>query len=65
MPESISPRFDAPDHRAFDFWLGDWEVRTPDGALAGTNIVTLQYDGGVLHERYVIVRQLWESTDEG
>jgi hypothetical protein len=22
---------DAPEHRAFDFWLGEWNVRTPDG----------------------------------
>lgn len=56
MPESISPRFDTPDHRAFDFWLGEWEVRTPDGALAGTNSITLEYDGGVLHERYATAR---------
>ncbi len=26
---------DAPEHRAFDFWLGEWQVRTPDGKLAG------------------------------
>ena len=21
---------EAPAHRAFDFWLGEWQVRTPD-----------------------------------
>lgn len=41
-----------PEHRAFDFWLGEWQVRTPDGALAGVNRITSEYNGCVLHERY-------------
>jgi hypothetical protein len=41
-----------PDHRAFDFWLGDWNVRTPNGKLAGTNRIESEYGGCVLHERY-------------
>ena len=28
-----------PSHE-FDFWLGDWAVRTPDGKLAGHNRIT-------------------------
>ena len=43
---------DAGEHRQFDFWLGDWEVRTPDGKLAGTNRIGREYDGCVLHDRY-------------
>ena len=43
---------DSPSHRQFDFWLGDWEVRTPDGALAGTNHIASEYEGCVLRERY-------------
>ena len=43
---------DAAAHREFDFWLGEWQVRTPDGKLAGTNRITREYDGCVLHERY-------------
>ena len=43
---------DAGEHRQFDFWLGDWEVRTPEGKLAGTNRITREYGGCVLHERY-------------
>ena len=38
--------------REFDFWLGEWEVRTPDGKLAGTNQIEREYGGCVLHERY-------------
>ena len=43
---------DAPEHRAFDFWLGEWSVRTPEGKLAGVNRIVREYGGCVLHERY-------------
>jgi len=48
---------DAREHRQFDFWLGEWNVRTPDGKLAGVNSISGEYGGCVLHERY--------STDRG
>jgi hypothetical protein len=48
---------DAAEHRQFDFWLGDWNVHTPDGKVAGVNSITREYEGCVLHERY--------STDRG
>jgi hypothetical protein len=67
---------DAPAHRAFDFWLGEWEVRTPDGKLAGVNRIEREYGGCVLHERYTTggaysgeslnvydaPRQVWHQT---
>lgn len=40
------------EHRQFDFWLGEWNVRTPDGKLAGVNSISSEYGGCVLHERY-------------
>ena len=43
---------DASEHRQFDFWLGAWEVHTPDGKLAGHNTISSEYGGCVLHERY-------------
>jgi hypothetical protein len=43
---------DAAEHRQFDFWLGEWNVHTPDGKLAGVNRITSEYGGCVLHERY-------------
>lgn len=46
----------ASEHRAFDFWLGEWQVRTPDGKLAGVNRIASEYDGCVLHERYDTAR---------
>jgi hypothetical protein len=47
---------DSAPHRQFDFWQGDWEVRTPDGKLAGVNRIEREYDGCVLHERYTTER---------
>ncbi len=29
-----------PEASGFDFWLGRWEVRMPDGTLIGTNTIT-------------------------
>jgi len=43
---------DTAAHHGFDFWLGEWDVRTPDGKLAGTNRIEREYGGCVLHERY-------------
>lgn len=42
---------DTPEHRQFDFWLGEWDVRGPSG-LAGINRIEREYDGCVVHERY-------------
>jgi hypothetical protein len=43
-------------YRQFDFWIGEWQVHTPDGKLAGTNRITREYEGCVLHERYTTPR---------
>jgi hypothetical protein len=51
-----TPAFEASEYRAFDFWVGEWDVRTPDGNLAGTNCIVREYGGYVLHERYVTDR---------
>jgi hypothetical protein len=45
----------SPEHRQFDFWLGDWDVRHPDGRLAGRNRIVSLFGGCVLHES-------WEGT---
>lgn len=65
-----------PAYRQFDFWLGQWEVRKPDGSLAGSNRIEKEYGGCVLHERYATpggyrgeslntydpARQVWHQT---
>ena len=39
-------------HRAFDFWLGDWDVFGPDGKLAGRSRVVAILDGCVVQEEW-------------
>jgi hypothetical protein len=41
-----------PEHRQFDFWVGDWEVTQPDGTLAGTNSIEIILGGCVLRESW-------------
>ena len=41
-----------PEHRQFDFWIGDWQVHKPDGTFVGINRITREYGGCVIHERY-------------
>ena len=43
-------------HRQFDFWLGDWDVSTPQGTPAGTNRVERILDGCAIQEH-------WEASD--
>ena len=51
-PSAPPPACAEPAHRAFDFWLGDWQVHKPDGTLAGRNRITREYAGCVIHEHY-------------
>jgi len=37
----------------FDFWVGRWEVRMPDGTLIGTNNITKRDGGCSIQERWV------------
>jgi len=42
-------------HRAFDFWIGAWDVRpvnAPADAPPAENIVTLEHDGCVVQEHW-------------
>lgn len=41
-----------PEAGAFDFWLGRWEVRLPDGTLIGTNNITKRDGGCSIQERW-------------
>ena len=42
----------APEHRQFDFWLGDWDVRGPAGRIVGRNRITALHKGCVLFESW-------------
>ena len=42
----------APEHRQFDFWLGDWTVRNPQGDIVGENHLTSLHKGCALFENW-------------
>jgi hypothetical protein len=46
------PNCATPEYRQFDFWVGDWNV-TVGGNQGGTNNVTLEEGGCVVHEHWV------------
>jgi hypothetical protein len=46
------PKCDTPEHRQFDFWLGDWQVASPNGQVAGRNVITLELSNCVVHEHW-------------
>jgi hypothetical protein len=41
-----------PERRQFDFWVGEWEVRQPDGSLVGRNSISALFDGCALREEW-------------
>lgn len=63
-------------YKAFDFWIGEWNVYTADGKLAGTNSIRKMTGGCVVHESYTTgrgyngqsvniydaTRQVWHQT---
>ena len=40
------------EHRQFDFWVGDWEVRKLDGTVVAHNRIEKEHGGCVVHENY-------------
>lgn len=46
------PDCSAPEHHAFDFWVGQWDVRVADNKLAGTNHVSSILGGCVILEEW-------------
>jgi len=41
-----------PEHRAFDFWVGEWDVFDPSGRRVAENVITLEMNDCVVHESY-------------
>lgn len=40
------------EHKQLDFWVGDWDVKTPQGQLAGTNTIQRLEDGCLILENW-------------
>lgn len=61
-PDGETPRsFErcaTPEHRQFDFWLGRWEVRDPDGEVVGHNEIRRVAGGCGLLE-------IWRGVEGG
>ena len=49
----VYPCETVPGFSHFDFWLGEWEVRTLDGTLAGHNTITKDQGGCGVTENWV------------
>ena len=47
-----APPCSALEFHQFDFWVGDWDVTTPDGKPSGTNIVTRPLGQCVIQEHW-------------
>ncbi|MGB5497870.1 MAG: hypothetical protein WBM77_02975 [Maribacter sp.] len=46
------------NHKAFDFWVGTWQVTNPDGSPAGINTI-------VKSESDCVIRENWTSAKAG
>jgi hypothetical protein len=42
----------APENRQFDFWVGNWEVKNPEGGMEGTNDITSIQGGCAIQEHW-------------
>jgi hypothetical protein len=49
-PASFGVRRACHENRAFDFWIGEWRVHSPNGKLAGTHRISSEHNGGVICE---------------
>lgn len=49
---AIAPACAAEPYRAFDFWLGTWDVRDTSNAVVARNVITRGNRGCTLHENY-------------
>jgi tetratricopeptide (TPR) repeat protein len=52
-PESAAAKAEIPLERAFDFWLGEWDVFDPEGTLAGTSRISSETGGRIIEENWV------------
>lgn len=69
-PAPPLPKCDAPEHRQFDFWLGEWEAFDPAGKLAGRSLIEPVYEGCGVRENWKSARvsggslNMWDRTDK-
>jgi hypothetical protein len=49
--DSINP-CGAPEYRQFDFWIGEWNVMTPNGGVGGMSSIEREYNGCLIVENW-------------
>jgi len=49
---AIAPCMTRPESRMFDFWIGEWDVKTLQGQMAGQSSVQLLLEGCALYENW-------------
>ena len=49
---AIAPCMTRPESRMFDFWVGEWDVKTVQGQMAGQSSVQLLLEGCALYENW-------------
>jgi tetratricopeptide (TPR) repeat protein len=50
--KNATPCAASPEHRQFDFWIGEWDVQNPQGQPAGTSSIQLILGGCVVFENW-------------
>ncbi|MBO0329228.1 hypothetical protein [[Muricauda] lutisoli] len=51
------------DHKAFDFWIGEWEVvNSKDGSPAGSSVIQKEEDGCVIRENWTSAKAGYTGT---
>lgn len=69
-PTPALPKCDAPEHRQFDFWVGEWEAFNAKGELAGKSLIEPVYEGCGVRENWKSARvsggslNMWDRTDK-
>lgn len=53
--QTASPPCTTEPYHDFDFWLGEWDVSTPNGQLAGHNVIEKTEGGCLIVERWTSV----------
>jgi tetratricopeptide (TPR) repeat protein len=50
--QALAPCMTRPESRMFDFWIGEWDVKTQQGQMAGQSSVQLLLEGCALYENW-------------
>src|SRR5262245_9787030 len=50
--KTTTPCMVQPEYSQFDYWVGDWEVRNPQGQIVGYNTIQKVVDGCVILENW-------------